>query len=282
MTKTMAYSKLRIICALSTLWVSHASKQLWFEKELERKSQQLRRVLPTHQRLLHSIAEAACEEDAERNEELLEDIGLACECKDHDDGVVLVCMDECAYCNDDQSVCGVQSAQALYEHDTGDRVAIGGVFDYVVGRKDTLAVENLECVEENDQIVSCESCNVYVNGEQCNSCEIMDCPDGSQAELMDCENIEEGASFNFCEEVTIEDGAFQALSTNDFEECLPIDLLGSKKGKKGSKKGSKKSKKGSKSGADTLFNSSASSYKYSKSAKKASSRRGRGLARTLA
>jgi hypothetical protein len=155
-------------------------------------------------------------------------------------------------------------------------------FLYVTGRKDILGVENLECVEVNDRIVSCETCEVYINGEKCNSCEFVDCPDGSKAEKMDCENIEKGASFNFCEVVTIEDGAFQALSTNEFEECLPIDLLGSKKGKKGSKKGSKKGKKGNKGGVYTLFSSSASSNKYSKSAKKRSSRRGRELTPTLA
>jgi uncharacterized membrane protein YgcG len=183
--------------------------------------------------------------DAERNEENLENIGVECECRRRRDGVVLICVDECAYCNEDETVCGLQSAQAFYEHDTGERSAIGGVFEYVTGLKDSIAVENLGCVEENDTIVSCDSCNVYVNGEECNSCELIVCEDGTRAESINCENIESDAKFDFCESVQIDEGVFQALSTGGFEECLPLDVLGSKKS---SKKGSKSDKRGGKGG----------------------------------
>jgi hypothetical protein len=84
----------------------------------------------------------------------------------------LACIDECAYCNEDQTVCGLQSAQALLDSETGRlRVGVGGVFEYVKGFKGTsLAIENINCVEENIVIVSCETCDVYVNGEKCKLC----------------------------------------------------------------------------------------------------------------
>lgn len=109
-----------------------------------------------------------CQADAQQNEDFLEDIGLECRCREGDEGVVLLCMDECAYCNDAHTVCGVQAAQALYDLDTGLRTGIGGAFDYVTGFHDTVAVENLGCEEQNGLFI-CETCHVYVNGERCKS-----------------------------------------------------------------------------------------------------------------
>lgn len=118
-------------------------------------------------RRLHDIAEENCEEDAERNESFLVDVALDCRCRRRTEDVLLMCADGCAYCNDAMTACGVQSAQASYDIDDGMRTAIGGVFEYVSGFDDTLAVENLDCVEEDGRIVACERCNVYVNGKRC-------------------------------------------------------------------------------------------------------------------
>jgi hypothetical protein len=267
--------KRRVFVLLSALSVAVASAPSWLEERIEDEDRQLRRITPIATRRLHSLAEESCAEDAQTNEDNLEDIGLECECKDRKEGIVLICMDECAYCNEKQTVCGIQSAQALYDEETGDRTAIGGVFQYVTGFHDTLAIENVGCESEGGQIVSCETCNVYVSGEECNSCELMDCGNGGQAEMIDCENIERGATFNFCEDVTIDDDSvFISLTTSgEFEECLPLDVLGSKKSKKGSKKGGKKGKgKGGTYQDYVLFGGG----EPSKSAKKAKSRR-RGL-----
>ena len=96
----------------------------------------------------------------------------------------------------------------------------------------------------------------------------MTCPDGGQAEVINCENIERGAQFDFCGDVSIDESSvFTALSTNQFEECLPLDILGSRKG---SKKGGKESKK--RGYSDETF---AYQGPYAKSAKKAKTRRRR-------
>ena len=268
----MVRQALHSLSLLSTLSMTGASSlPLWLENQKQEKTQ-LRRVVSTRSiRNLQSLGEESCLEDAEDFEERLEDVGGQCMCRETRDGIVLICMDECAYCNEEQTICGIQSAQILYDDDTGEGIALGGVFHYAKGLRDTLAVENLECVEENGFITFCDECNVYVNGERCNSCELEDCGDGTFAENMDCENIEHGASFNFCEDVEIDDhSVFVALDSDQIlEECLDTDILGSKKSKSSkSSKSSSSSRRGRGKGKGK-----GGYYRSSKSAKKAKSRR---------
>lgn len=86
---------------------------------------------------------------------------------------------------------------------------------------------------------------------------------------MDCENIESGAIFNFCEEVAISaDSVFNALSTSEFEECLALEHLSLGKGVT-----SKSTKKAStKAGSSTKGKSGKGVDTESKSAKKAKAR----------
>lgn len=268
--------EIRLVSFLSVIFLASASKPSWLTGGNEEYEPNLRRTLVSNTRRLQSIAEDTCQEDVEAYEDLLEDVGGECTCEDTTDGVVLICMDACTYCNEDEDVCGIQSAQVLYDIVSGDPVALGGVFRYVVGYEDTLAVENLECSSTDGVITSCETCNVYVNGKICNSCELKDCGDGTFAENMDCENIEYGATFDFCESVTIEDDSvFTAFSSEGYDECLPLDQLDSKKSKKS--KRSKSGKKGGGKETSLSITTAKSSKGGGKSAKKAKSRRGRGL-----
>ena len=195
--------------------------------------------------------ESRCLEDAIVNEN---DLDLTCECVEDDSGTVLDCLEECLFCNEAETVCGLQSAQALYESGTGDRVAVGGVFEYLFGLDDFLAVERTGCEETDGVITTCTGCAVYVNGEECNSCELVVCPTSIIAEQIDCTNIEDGATFDFCDEVIVDDeeSVFQAFTTGDgFEECLPLPERGSKKSKRGSSSGKGKGKGGSSKGSSS-------------------------------
>lgn len=136
-------------------------------REMQMRGGSFLRTRFKHARSLQTLAEDNCEEDAQQNEEFLATIGLQCHCLHKDAGVLLMCIDDCSYCNDAQTVCGVQSAQALYDDETGLRTGIGGVFQYTTGFHATLAVENVGCLEQDGVITSCETCNVYVNGEIC-------------------------------------------------------------------------------------------------------------------
>jgi hypothetical protein len=217
---------------------------------------------PNDRRLSAADALQACEEDAAINEDNLSDTGLECKCETVDGGTTLICVDACAYCNTDQTVCGINSAQAFYDNDTGMRTAIGGVFKYELGLKDVLAVENIGCIEDvNGRIISCQTCNVYANDLKCNSCDFQTCPDGRVEELIDCANVEPGAIFDFCDEVIIEGGIFQTFSDDQFNECLSLSLLGSSSSSSSSKSSKKSSKSSKRSGS------------ISKSAKKMKSRR---------
>ena len=109
-----------------------------------------------------------CEAQGQENEDFLQAIGLRCQCLPRQAGTLLACVDECAYCNEDLTVCGLQSAQVLFDVESGLRVGIGGVFEYVTGFVGTsIAIENIDCVDDNGILISCETCDVYVNGEKC-------------------------------------------------------------------------------------------------------------------
>ena len=195
-----------------------------------------------------SMAVQNCQEDARRNEENLKNIGLRCKCQMVTGGVSLICVDECAYCNHNETVCGIRSPQAFYDTSSGNRTAVGGVFEYYYGVDGALAVENLECVEDDEgRVVECETCNAYANDVMCLSCEFQTCSDGRREEIMDCSNVEEGAMFDFCETVNVDTGIFQAFSTDHFDQCLPLSQVEAKASKKTSKKSSKKDGKGGKS-----------------------------------
>lgn len=249
------------------------------------------------------VATSSCIDDAQMNEDFLSSIGLQCHCKHKEHGIVLFCLDHCIYCNDDGTSCGIQSPQALYDRTTGQRIAIGGVFQYTRGSKSgtgsgdgdysyfahnddnelagsIVAVENTGCIEENDQIVECTGCNAYYDGQKCNSCELITCDIGYKAEVMDCQNIYPGAEYNFCDSsLSIQEGPFQSLSVNEYEACLEptpadMDVISSLMpsggaNQRGSKKSSsKKSKKSSSTAASPASSSSSQPHnKYSKSSK---------------
>lgn len=162
---------------------------------------------------------------AERSE-----IGVECICKSKtNQGIVLVCSDQCAFCNDDQSVCGIKSTEALYDSENGSRVGIGLVFEYLkpgtgmidllpdelissakfgegsnsdlnIGTGEespvvVLGMEEIDCQEDEETLSlnSCQECNVYLGGSKCNSCELVECGEegsGIIAPVMNCTNIQ--------------------------------------------------------------------------------------------
>jgi hypothetical protein len=197
------------------------------------------------------MALEACYEFADRNEEGGIDFGTECECLHTDFGVVANCIDDCLYCNDMITTCGIRAAQALFTEE-GDITAIGGVFEYLLGKQDeVIAVERFECtVDDGNFVETCEQCAVYVDGYECNSCVFEDCGNGIQAEQIDCENIEVGATFDLCEDISLDVGdTFEVFNSDEFEECIDPDEISLSRS---SKKSGKKSGKGSSYSSDEL------------------------------
>jgi len=185
------------------------------------------------------------------------EIGTQCVCRDKtgdevnedDRGIVLVCSDQCAFCNPERSVCGIMSEEALYDVDSGSKIGIGQVFEYVklgpmtdslssdqqkkAGNGIILGIEELDCKEQDtgsEYIMGrCSSCNVYFEGSKCNSCEVTECGttgSGVFAPIMDCTNIQEDAIYDFCSDVLMEEySLFQAFRPDQFLKCLPMENL---------------------------------------------------------
>jgi hypothetical protein len=169
---------------------------------------------------------------AERSE-----IGVECICKSKSNqGIVMVCSDQCAFCNDDQSVCGIKSTEALYDSEDGSRSGIGLVFEYLKpgtamidllpkelissatfgqgSHSDSnvnetkeglpivvLGIEEIGCQEDEEthNLNSCKECNVYLGGRRCNSCELVECGEegsGIIAPVMNCTNIQSVSALN--------------------------------------------------------------------------------------
>ena len=184
------------------------------------------------------------------------EIGTQCICKDktgddisdEDKGVVLICSDECAFCNDERTICGLKSEEALYDAESGSKIGMGQVFEYLkfdpivdslsehqiqAGDGVIIGIEELGCKEENIDnkywMDRCSTCNVYFAGTKCNFCEVIECGNtgsGIFAPVMDCTNIQENAIFDFCENISIEDDSlFQAFRPDQFQRCLPMQNL---------------------------------------------------------
>ena len=186
------------------------------------------------------------------------EIGTQCVCKnkasdnanDDDEGIVLVCSDECAFCNEERTVCGIKSEEALYDIKSGLKIGMGQVFEYLkfgpmtrvlpteqqsqAGDGIILGIEELDCNEEkidNEyEMGRCSRCNVYFGGTKCNLCEVTECGNtgsGIFAPIMDCTNIQENAVFDFCSDSIAmdENSFFQAFLPDEFNKCLPMDNL---------------------------------------------------------
>jgi len=185
------------------------------------------------------------------------EIGTQCVCKDKtgddisddDKGIVLVCSDECAFCNNERTVCGIKSEEALYDAESGSKIGMGQVFEYLkfgpivdflstehqiqAGDGIVLGIEELDCIEQdidNEYIMGrCSKCNVYFGGVKCNFCEVTECGktgSGIFAPIMDCTNIQEMAVFDFCSDVVMEEYShFQAFQPDRFHKCLPMNNL---------------------------------------------------------
>jgi hypothetical protein len=167
-------------------------------------------------------AREACMADAEILEAEAEK-SYTCTCQaDGGTGYRLQCKSNCGeYCNEEVTVCGKKTVTKIYDG-AGLDIISGEGFDYTRGNVGRVAISQLGCSEDDAGNRACTECIGVVDGNRaCNSCSVQSCADGGSAPSLDCENIEEGATFNFCEGgFDVQEGMFEYLDSNEYDECV--------------------------------------------------------------
>jgi hypothetical protein len=157
--------------------------------------------------------------------EIEESDGSECECtEDTETGLqTLLCWDQdCLSCSTDETVCLLDNFGSTFDS-RGFNVGDFQGFQYVRGRSEAISIFSSVDWATGDQL-----CNVTVDGEKCDSCEFTTCVDEfglylDEGIIIQCENIDGGASFNTCENTTISDGVFQPIGDDGFDSCFPYN-----------------------------------------------------------
>ena len=156
--------------ALLLLFLTRVSYSSWIDDPTKYGLERIVSPLNRLRRLqVTQVALQACQRDAARNEMQNNSTGTKCTCETTSKGVVSVCMQDCLYCNAYNTTCGVNSIQSLYLPD-GLITSVGGVFHYLSGLTDTVAIQESNCTEQNNVVQFCTLCDAFVNGAKCNSC----------------------------------------------------------------------------------------------------------------
>jgi Leucine-rich repeat (LRR) protein len=150
--------------------------------------------------------------------------GTVCECttgSDNNHGIAtLSCMDtQCQSCNLNGTVCSVNKRYQYSYDENGYHMYFHSTFQYVVGRNDTVTLE-LTILPDFTFI-----CEVAVNGQVCNECFFARCRDQFSGIMVNCENVEEAGSVDFCHpEPNDADGPLAVFALQDpafLQGCPP-------------------------------------------------------------
>ena len=134
--------------------------------------------------------------------------GTVCECQD--DGYSLTCSDTaCPSCNLDGTICALSTD---YGPTWDDHMVESGwhvTFQYVVGRNDTVSFHERKHTDPFG-----DTCHVFVNGQECRSCEDVQCDDGYKGVRVMCDNLEGVGNLDICDD-NFDDGVLTALALQD-------------------------------------------------------------------
>jgi hypothetical protein len=149
--------------------------------------------------------------------------GMECKCQSTEDGSQsLDCADTCQYCSSDGATCATKTSSGIFDQKSTAYNKTKTI-TYTKGRNQTIQINELDCVGEG-----CGRCDVVVDGIQCNSCSFQTCDDQSVNDgtlSINCTNVDPKAIFDGCEApMAFEDGVFQALAHDSFQECLQDPL----------------------------------------------------------
>jgi hypothetical protein len=121
------------------------------------------------------------------------------------------------FCNVEETVCLIPGT-ILGINANGVLYLSSQTYKYTRGRNEL--VERRVFFNSNNSPLSCQT---TVDEETCQSCNLVPCTQGSPITVQ-CENIEAGATFDFCVDPNpnVETGVFEFLNGNDFRTCYEI------------------------------------------------------------
>ncbi|KAG7355300.1 hypothetical protein IV203_004656 [Nitzschia inconspicua] len=161
---------------------------------------------------------------ASKNERQSIDPHLECTCEQQqnqqqtDSTTQLTCVTNCGdVCAD--NICFRETLMQTFDG-TGDSLqpsALSRTIQYTFGLRNTVTYEEMRGSDENGDVVSCQ---VTVDGIECNSCRKDICNDESSI-LVDCSNVDEKAVAESCDEssTNYKDGFLRRFAQNEWESC---------------------------------------------------------------
>ena len=148
----------------------------------------------------------------------VEGAGTVCDCvsadnPDDPEDVILSCIDaDCESCNLDRSIC---AKNVEFSYDNFDDTLVqsyGSVtFQYTKGLNDTVRLIQMK-PSLTDQG---EICEVFINGQKCNSCQRRACPSNFVAWEVNCENIPGGGRVDVCDQDPDDSGPLTVFALQD-------------------------------------------------------------------
>lgn len=139
-----------------------------------------------------------------------------CECSQDD--LSFSCTDTaCQSCSLSGHICAVNKDYGYTFDESGAIIGFHNTLQYVSGRNETILFES----GLGD---SSDPCRVAVDGEQCRYCHFIDCRSDFRGFLISCDNLEEGHTFNSCDE-TFETGFLEVFFLYDASMVNGCPLL---------------------------------------------------------
>jgi hypothetical protein len=156
----------------------------------------------------------------------------ACVCEDLNVNMTArTCLDSCNYCNEDLTYCGSPTSEEVFGI-IGETTTISNSFAYNKGRVEVVVIAQTDCEMDDMGEVLCATCNVFVDGEECNQCTLNNCSTGANTGMrlpsFDCTNVEDDAVYDECDDsLIVQDGSvFEFLTTKvgEFDSCYESTL----------------------------------------------------------
>jgi hypothetical protein len=145
--------------------------------------------------------------------------GDVCECAENGQDAVLSCRHNCSYCSTDKSICAAKTTRTDIAALDTTSVSSTTKYNYTHGLEGVLALETTGC----DILGNCSACRVTFNDQACNSCQKIQCSDGTPSFEIDCANIDTNSTFSLCDDdspTTIIGGPMQVLAADGFDICI--------------------------------------------------------------